>query len=220
MLHPLFEGFFLGLTIAITLGPALFALLQTSIKHGTSTGIILASGIFLSDLFLVVGAYFGASQVITHPKYHLILGIVGGFIMTVFGIFTFFRKVPETEQVEAINEIKVKTKGRFPYLMKGFLLNIANPFLWVFWISSVLAINGTYGGDHRSVAMFFSGTLIMVLSTDILKVILANKIKLTGNPVFKLWVNRIVGILFMVFGAFIIIGSLLQYYRGVSIQMP
>ncbi len=220
MLHPLFEGFFLGLTIAITLGPALFALLQTSIKHGTKTGIFLAFGIFLSDLFLVLGAYFGASQIITDSKYHLTLGIIGGIVMTLFGVFTLFRKIRVTEQVEAIEEIRVRTKGRFPYLIKGFLLNIANPFLWVFWISSVLAINGTYGGDHKSVALFFAGSLIMVLLTDIFKVVLANKLKVTGNPVVKLWVNRIVGMLFIIFGAFIIVGSLLQYYRGVSLQMP
>ena len=54
LLHPLFEGLILGITVAITLGPALVALLQTSIKHGMKTGIFLAIGIFSSDFFLVV----------------------------------------------------------------------------------------------------------------------------------------------------------------------
>ncbi|MEI7980854.1 MAG: LysE family transporter, partial [Bacteroidota bacterium] len=93
VLHPLFEGIILGLTVAITLGPALFALLQTSIKHGIKTGIFLALGIFLSDLTLVVGCFFGASQIITDPRYHLVLGIIGGAVMAAFGIYTFFKKV-------------------------------------------------------------------------------------------------------------------------------
>jgi threonine/homoserine/homoserine lactone efflux protein len=215
-LHPLFEGLILGLTVAITLGPALFALLQTSIKHGVQIGIFLALGIFLSDLALVVGCYFGASRIITNAKYHLILGIIGGFVMFAFGIYTFFKKVPKTEQVEAINEIKVKKKGALPYFFKGFLLNIANPFLWVFWISSVLAVNGSYGGNQRSVALFFTGTLAMVLTTDILKVLLANKIKVMGNPQVTIWMNRIVGLLFIIIGAFIIAGSLLEYFRVIS----
>ncbi len=215
-LHPLFEGLILGLTVAITLGPALFALLQTSIKHGVKIGIFLALGIFLSDLALVVGCYFGASRIITDAKYHLILGIIGGFVMFAFGVYTFFKKVPQTEQVEAISEIKVKKKGALPYFFKGFLLNIANPFLWVFWISSVLAVNGSYGGDQRSVALFFTGTLAMVLTTDILKVLLANKIKVMGNPQVTIWVNRIVGLLFIIIGAFIITGSLLEYFRVIS----
>lgn len=217
ILHPLFEGIILGLTVAITLGPALFSLLQTSIKHGIKTGIFLAAGIFISDLALVVGCFFGASVIVTDSRYHLILGLLGGVVMIVFGLVTMLRKVPPTEQVEVINEIRVRKKGLMPYFFKGFLLNIANPFLWVFWITSVLAINATYGGDQQQVALFFAGTLGIILATDILKVILANKLKVTGNPMVKLWINRIVGVLFIVIGAFIIAGSLIEYYRGVAL---
>jgi threonine/homoserine/homoserine lactone efflux protein len=220
ILHPLFEGIILGLTVAISVGPALFALLQTSIKHGVKTGIFLAAGIFMSDLSLVVGFYFGASAIVTNPRYHLVLGIIGGIVMTVYGVYTFFKKVPLTEQVEAINEIRVKKPGKLPYFVKGFVLNFANPFLWVFWITSMLAINATYGGDQRAVALFFTSTLAVILMTDILKVVLANKIKVAGNPQVKLWMNRIVGLLFMIIGAFIITGSLLEYFRGISLQMP
>jgi len=216
----LFEGIILGLTVAISVGPALFALLQTSIKHGIKLGIFLAAGIFISDLALVVGFYFGASAIVTNPKYHLVLGVIGGIVMSIYGLYTFFKKVPMTEQVEAINEIVVKKKGPVPYFLKGFVLNFANPFLWVFWITSMLAINATYGGDQRSVALFFTGTLSVILMTDILKVVLANKIKVAGNPQVKLWMNRIVGLLFMIIGAFIITGSLLEYFRGISLRVP
>lgn len=220
VLHPLFEGIILGLTVAISLGPALFALLQTSIKHGIKIGIFLAAGIFLSDLTLVVGFYFGAASIVTDSRYHLVLGIIGGIVMSIFGVYTFFKKVPQTEQVEPINEIKVKKKGPFPYFFKGFILNLANPFLWVFWITSMLAINATYGGNQKSVALFFAGSLSVILMTDILKVVLANKIKIAGNPQVKLWMNRIVGLLFMILGAFIISGSLLEYFKGISLQVP
>ncbi|MEI6888306.1 MAG: LysE family translocator [Bacteroidales bacterium] len=218
--HPLFEGMILGITIAITLGPALIALLQTSVKHGIKTGIFLALGIFFSDLALVIGFYFGAAQIVNDKFYHLILGIVGGVVMTIFGIYTFLKKVPMTEQVEAINEIKVRKPGLLPYFFKGFVLNLANPFVWVFWITSMLAINATYGGDQRSVALFFSGTLFMVLTTDILKCVLANNIKILESPYVKLWLNRIVGLLFMIIGLFIATGSLVEYYRGITIHMP
>lgn len=220
MLHPLFEGMILGLTVAITLGPALFALLQTSIKHGMKTGIFLAMGIFLSDLALVVGFYFGAGSIITNKGSHLVLGVIGGLVMVGFGLYTLTRKVPQTEQVEAISEIRVKQKGSFPYLVKGFVLNLANPFLWVFWITSMVAINATYGGNQRAVALFFTGTLSVILLTDVLKVVLANKIKAAGNPQVKVWMNRIVGLLFIILGAFIISGSLLEYFRGISIPVP
>ncbi len=220
MLHPLFEGMFLGLTVAIVIGPAMFALMQTSIKHGIKIGIFLAVGIFLSDLTLVVGSYFGASNLISNPRAHLVLGIVGGSVLILIGLLTLIRRVPKTEQVEAFEEIKVKHPGPFPYLVKGYLLNIANPSLWVFWITSVIAINASYGGAHQKVALFFGGTLLMVLGTDILKVVLANKIRGASNPVVKVWVNRIVGVLFMIIGSFVIGNSVWAFYHGSNLALP
>jgi len=125
--HPLFEGIILGITVSLSLGPALLALIQTSIKHGVKTGIFLALGIFFSDLIVVFGVYFGASQIATNPGSNLVFGLIGGGILLIFGLFTITRKVHLTEQVEAIQEIKVKKRGVLPYFFKGFILNIANP---------------------------------------------------------------------------------------------
>lgn len=209
MFNPLFEGIILGITVAISsLGPALMALLQTSIKHGIKTGIFLAVGIFTSDLFVVVAAFFGASQIVTNPATHLIFGLIGGTVLVIFGLFSITRKVNLNEQVEVITEIKVKHPGVLPYYFKGFVLNIANPFLWAFWITSVLAISSSYRGNKLAIILFFAGTLGTVLITDVLKCILANKIKIVNNPLVKQWVNRIVGSVFILFGIFVIINVL------------
>ena len=211
MFHPLFEGIILGITVAISLGPALVALLQTSIKHGIKTGIFLALGIFTSDLIVVFGAYFGASQIVTNPTTHVVFGLIGGFVLIIFGIVSITRRVNLNEQVEAINEIKVKRPGVFRYYAKGFILNIANPFLWAFWITSVLAISSSYRGQKLAIVLFFSGTLGTILLTDILKCILANKIKVANNPYVKLWINRIVGTIFVIFGIFVVVNVLWKF---------
>ncbi len=208
MLHSVFEGIILGITVSISVGPAMLALLQTSIKHGIKTGIFLALGIFTSDLIVVICAYFGASHIVTNQDTHLIFGIIGGSILIIFGLFQSLRRVKMSEQVEAIQEIKVKKPGVFPYYFKGFVLNIANPFLWAFWITSVIAISSSYAGNKLAVLLFFSGTLGTVFSIDILKCILANKIKVNTNPYIKIWINRIVGFIFILFGIFVIINVL------------
>ena len=208
MFHPLFEGIILGITVSISLGPALIALLQTSIKHGIKTGIFLALGIFTSDLIVVIGAYFGASQIITNPTTHVVFGLIGGVVLVIFGIVSITKKVNLNEQVEAISEIKLKHPSLIRYYFKGFILNIANPFLWGFWITSVLAISSSYRGQKVAIVMFFSGTLGTILLTDILKSVLANKIKVANNPHVRLWMNRIVGTIFVVFGIFVVINVL------------
>jgi threonine/homoserine/homoserine lactone efflux protein len=205
MIHPLFEGIILGLTVAISLGPALVALLQTSIRHGARMGIFLAIGIFASDLLVVFGAYFGASQIITDQGNHMAFGLIGGSVLLIFGLVSLLRKVPLTEQVEPISEIKVKRPSPVRYFFKGFILNIANPFLWAFWVTSVIAISSSYRGNRLATLIFFAGTLGTIFTMDILKAILANKIKLANNPYVKLWVNRTVGIIFIIFGIVVIV---------------
>jgi threonine/homoserine/homoserine lactone efflux protein len=208
MFHALFQGIILGLTVSISLGPALMALIQTSIKHGIKTGIFLALGIFTSDLIVVVGAYFGASQIVTRNDTQIIFGIIGGLVLIIFGLYSLFHKVNLKEQVEVVSEIKVRRPGVMRYYFKGFILNMANPFLWAFWITSVLAISSTYRGNRLAIILFFAGTLATVLFTDILKCILANKIRVASNPYVRLWLNRIVGSIFILFGIFVVVNVL------------
>ena len=211
MFHPLFEGIILGITVSISIGPALVALLQTSIKHGIKTGIFLALGIFTSDLIVVFGAYFGASQIITNPTNHIIFGLIGGIVLIIFGVFSIAKKVNLNEQVEAISEIKINRPSLIRYYFKGFILNMANPFLWGFWITSVLAISSSYRGNQLAIILFFSGTLGTILLTDITKSVLANKIKVASNPYVRLWMNRIVGAIFVIFGIFVVINVLWKF---------
>jgi len=205
MLHAIFQGIILGLTVSISLGPALMALIQTSIKQGVKTGVFLALGIFISDLLVVIGAFFGASQIVTRNETQIIFGIFGGIVMIAFGLYSMLHKVNLNEQVEVVSEIRVKKSGVMPYFFKGFLLNLANPFLWAFWITSVLAISSSYRGNHLLIILFFAGTLGTILITDILKCFLANKIKVAANPYVKLWLNRIVGAIFILFGIFVVV---------------
>ena len=197
MLHVLIQGVLVGLTIAIMLGPAFFSLIQTSIHRGFKSGIFLSLGIFLSDLTLVLLCYLGASQVIYAPSNRLILGIIGGGIMIVFGIVTFNRKVHIDEDNDAI---EVKVPGPFTYIAKGYFLNFSNPFIWIFWLGVMGAVSSNYSKELDKIIYFFTGTLATVFLTDLFKSFVANRIKQRLNLNVMHWINRIVGIALIVFG--------------------
>ena len=101
---PFAEGIFLGLTLAIFFGfgPALFALLQTSMHRGFLSGVWLAVGIFLSDLALVALCFMGAIQIISKPENNLAFAIISGIILIVFGIVTYTRKVYISKEDEEL----------------------------------------------------------------------------------------------------------------------
>ena len=137
---PLLDGIILGLTLAIFFGfgPALFALLQTTIHRGLGSGIVLAIGVFLSDLALVGLCFLGAIQVINKPENNLAFAIISGTILIVFGIVTYTRKAPHAKTE---NGIKQKKPGPITYLLKGFFLNIAK--VWKTKFSEVLLVSPT-----------------------------------------------------------------------------
>ena len=88
MIAPIWEGIILGLTLVIFFGfgPALFALIQTSIHRGLWSGFLLAFGVFLSDLALVGLCFLGAVKIISRPENHVVFGIISGVILIIFGI--------------------------------------------------------------------------------------------------------------------------------------
>ena len=201
-MHPLLQGIILGLTLSALLGPALVTLLQTSIHRGLKSGIILAFGIFLSDVSVVYLALLGALQLINQKNNYMIAGLVGGLILIGFGIYTFLHKIHIDENNKAI---EVRVAGPLTYVLKGYFLNIMNPFVWFFWISAVVGVSSTYGDDKHGIILFFIGTLSTVFGSDVLKVFIANRIKEKLKANILVRVNHFVGLLLIVFGVFLII---------------
>ena len=201
-MHPLLQGIILGLTLSALLGPALFTLLQTSIHRGLKSGIILAFGIFLSDVSVVYLALLGALQLINQKNNYIIAGLLGGLILIGFGIYTFLHKIHIDENNKAI---EVRVAGPLTYVLKGYFLNIMNPFVWFFWISAVVGVSSTYGDDKHGIVLFFIGTLATVFGSDVLKVFIANRIKEKLKANILVRVNHFVGLLLIVFGVFLII---------------
>ncbi len=207
-MHPLIEGMILGLTLSIMLGPALFSLIQTSIHRGLYRGIILAIGIFLSDLSLVWLCNLGAAQVFGDNRNSILVGTIGGAILVAFGIVTYLRRVQlETDQLMD----SIRKPGPMTYIVKGFLLNFANPFVWLFWVSVMVTVSASYGAGSFNVKLFFAGALLTVLITDFLKVVVAHQLKRYLKPRFIIAMNHVVGIMLVIFGVFLVIRTFINF---------
>jgi threonine/homoserine/homoserine lactone efflux protein len=213
MLQTLAQGVILGFTVAVMLGPAFFTLIQTSIHRGFKSGVLLALGVFLSDLSLVVLCALGASQIVYEPRQKMILGIVGGVIMIIFGAFTFTRKVHVASDH---SKVPIKVPKPFTFIAKGFFLNFANPFIWVFWIGVVGVVSSTYSEGLDKMIVFLVGTLGTILATDVIKSFIANKFKRILKPHFMTWLNRLVGISLIVFGVLLMMRVLFDSVKFIN----
>ena len=208
-MHPLFEGMILGLTLALFFGfgPAFFALVQTGIHRGFKKGFILALGVFLNDLTVVAVSIVAAHAVMDNMHKHQLLGVLGGIILIIFGILTYRHKIVVNSSDEVVN---ISEPHAITYLIKGYLLNIANPFVWLFWPTVVLGVAAPFMDTTTDIILFFAGTLSVVFSSDVAKVYLASKIKDYITDKFLRLINKIAAISLVIFGIVLIIRSLYE----------
>lgn len=111
-----------------------------------------------------------------------------------FGLFNFFRKV----KVKEVDDNKKTVHAKF--MLQGFVLNIINPAVLLFWLGivSVMSVKENYTRSHE--LMFFGSLLATVFLTDLLKSYVANRIKKMLKPNVMLWINRIIGLALVGFG--------------------
>ena len=124
-MQTIIQGIIMGLTLSVffSFGPALVAMIQTSILRGFWAAVLLAFGVFLSDAALVTLGFLGAVQIFESNK--IFLGIIGGIILIIIGIVTYRRKV--AIDVDSHNpEIKQQNPMFLTYILKGFFINFTN----------------------------------------------------------------------------------------------
>lgn len=206
MLPLIAEGALLGLTLALFFGfgPAFFMLVQTSIHRGFWPAVLMAVGIFLNDVFMVFICLLGTVQVITEPDNYFWFGVASGLVLITFGFVTYNRRA--IASVPANDQLPLKVTGPhwFVYIAKGFVTNLVNPFVWIFWIGVVVGISARMAGNHLNLIYFFSSTLAVVLISDVVKAFAAYQIKQFVTSRFIQVLNRIVGAALVLFGLFLI----------------
>ena len=209
MLSIFLEGTVLGLSLAFLFGfgPAFFALIQTGLYRGFFAGVLLAFGIILNDLLIVTISIFGATTILSGIQNFSLLGIIGGAMLIIFGVVTYLKK---TEIEDSKDSSQIKTPHPLVYIVKGFLLNAVNPFVWIFWIGVVVGITARFNADTVKLVLFFAGTLSVVWFVDIVKTFAASKLKKIITYKFLIFINKIAGIAISGFGIFLIIKSIIM----------
>jgi len=213
MLALFFEGVLLGLLVAVSLGPAFFAIVQTGITKGFRYGIYMAMGISSSDILLVTISYLIGAKLFDDPNNKVYVGLIGGIILIIFGSISWARK-PDILKQRKYNPTSPPRDPRpIGYVVRGFFLNIANPFLFFFWFGALgfVGKNAEPGKILESTVIFFAGTFATIFSTDVLKSFVGGKIKGYLKPRKEIILNKIVGIALVVFGVILIFRTLNDY---------
>ena len=98
-------------------------------------------------------------------------------------------------------------------MLKGFLLNILNPLIWLYWVSIITFLSAEMDLSVRDRYFFFIGMLLAVFGTDVLKCRLAAMLQHWFTARIMNIFNKITGIILIAFSLYLVI-SMIRYQTG------
>ena len=195
----------LGFFLAFMLGPAFFVLIETSIEKGFRAATAFDLGVIFSDIIFILIAYFSSYQLLENINNQPGLYVFGGTLLSLYGASNVIKKT--TTQVTTIKE---QNQANYTSLfVKGFLLNIINIGVLVFWLGLVIVVTPSFGGNYKRVILFFSTLIVSYFLTDVIKILLAKRMKLYLKQDNIIRAKKALGILIFVFGVLLIIKGFL-----------
>jgi threonine/homoserine/homoserine lactone efflux protein len=201
MTDSLLKGITLGLLLAISVGPIMFTVIKQSLNNGKAGGMAFIAGISFSDILLVLlsNLFTGLFDTLnTHKK---TLAIVASVALILVGVYyLFFKKAKVSSEGEP--EFIFRTRDYVKIFIMGFLINLFNPGIIIFWITTATTF---IGETLQNRVVIFTAALVLALLADIVKVVLADKIrkKLTLNVIHR--INQVNGAILIIFGIGIIL---------------
>lgn len=198
-------------------GPVFFMLLETSIRKGIRAGIAFDMGVIISDIIYILIAFLFYNEVksLAEGESRETARVIGGLLFIGYGIFTFFKKPVQIQFSTSI------TKEREPanwkeyrmLCLKGFFLNLANPFVIFYWFSvlSYGDANNVHGLSSKSTLLIFIGVILATfVSMDVLKVLGAKQMRpFITNKLLKS-LNQLLGAVFVAFGLVLIAQGIIK----------
>ena len=205
IIQAIVKGFLMGLLLVISVGPVIFTIIKQSINNGKEGGFSFVAGVWVSDLVWVLISNLFSEFVTTLLDFKKPIGVAGSVFLLSMGVYyLFFKKVKVHPQ--DISMPPLQGSDHLKLALQGFLVNTLNPGVMVFWLTSVTAIAITHTIRERII--IFGTCLLINMSADVGKVVLAGKLrsKLTIHNIRV--INLISGFILLCFGTALLVGVL------------
>jgi threonine/homoserine/homoserine lactone efflux protein len=212
MVDALVKGLAISLLLMFSVGPVIFNTIKQSINHGRRGGFSFIAGVWISDIIWVIlsNGFSEAIKILMHFK--IPIGIAGCCFLIGMGIyFTFLKKI-EPRRLQEPTEIagdEITPSGKkktnyFAILSSGFIINTLNPAVISFWVLMAASLASVYSLYDRII--IFSTCLGVNMLADVGKVMGAGYIGKKLSDRVILLINRLSGVLYLVFGIVILSG--------------
>ncbi len=196
-------GFMLSL---VFIGPIFFLLIETSFSRGHKHALALDIGVISADILCIVASYFASGDIVTiiddHPGFYRITAL----IVFVYGIFMMVSKT----KMHLPDEAKFISQNYFKTFINGFLFNLLNVGVILFWLVTVISVRNQYP-DTQNFILYLSLVIATYLIIDLVKILLAKQFhyKLTERLANN--IRKTVGLILIGFSVFIFMQSFKKF---------
>jgi len=188
----------IGVGLAFMIGPVFFVLLETSATKGFRAAVIFDLGVILADIAFVYFAYYGSRTLLEKIKDDPRLFILGGGILFVYGLFTYFKR---RKSIITDKDLVIVEKHNYLNLfLKGFFLNFINIGVLAFWLGMVVVVSPNLELNDARIFKYFTTIIVAYFLTDLIKILLAKQLKNKLTPIVIQKIKRGMGIALMIFG--------------------
>ena len=194
----------IGIVLAILLGPVFFVLLETAAVKGFRAAIAFDAGVIFSDAIFIAIAYLSTNQLLEKIKDDPALFIFGGVLLTAYGVITLIKEKKSFNAERDISVELINKHNYFKLALKGFLINFINIGVLGFWLTIIITIGPQLEMDPDRIIRFFATVLLVYFLVDVIKILLAKRLKKSLTPSRIYLLKRFVSGLMIFFGVILI----------------
>ncbi|MEJ7738876.1 MAG: LysE family transporter [Chitinophagaceae bacterium] len=206
MIEAVLKGLALGFILTLAVGPVIFTIIKQSINNGKEGGFSFVAGVWISDILLVLLSNVFSEWVTEMLEYKQLIGYTGSTFLVAMGAYFVFVKKVKLKSDLNINELRFRKRDFAKLSLSGFLINTLNPSVIFFWLLNATAFAVTHSMRQRMI--IFSICLAVNMAADVVKVIMAGKLRERLTLRNMSVINKVSGSILIVFGLALLYGSI------------
>lgn len=199
------QGLIIGISVSAPVGPIGALCISRTLEKGRLSGFFSGLGAACADTCFAIAAALGVGLVESLLNQHQSgFRIIGGLILLAIGLRTLRAKPTLNHK----NGGRLSKRGLIGDFISTFFLTLTNPMTVLFFaaVFSALGLKVT-GGGWRDPAILISGVFIGSCGWWLFLSLGVGLLGAGMSPSFRLWMNRIAGMVVMGFGVVMLLAG-------------
>jgi threonine/homoserine/homoserine lactone efflux protein len=209
MMESVLKGLALGFVLALSVGPIIFTIIKQSLDNGHKGGFSFVAGVWVSDILLVVLSNTVTALVSEALEHTRVIAFGGSVFLILMGVYFIFFKKVSLGKDQAGNDARFRKRDMARVFASGFIINTLNPGVIFFWLGNATVLSLTHTLRERII--IFSVCLLVNMSADVGKVMMAGKLRNKLTLKMLSIINRISGTILIGFGIALLWGVIFYH---------